>query len=62
MTSDPDGISWVEHHMHPSDKVTIIERWIPAKIGDYAPFLFRPAGAADYIAMTLESRRVVEEE
>lgn len=51
---------WVEHHTHPSDKVTIIERWVPAAKGEYAPFLFRPAGSAEFISMKLESKRIID--
>lgn len=57
--SDPNDISWVEHHMHPRDKVTIIERFVPADDGEYAPFMFRPAGQTEWVAMKLESRRIV---
>lgn len=55
-----DAIAWVEEHTHLSDAVTIIERWVPAKEGEYAPFLFRAAGTDRYIAMRLESRRETE--
>ena len=54
-----DEISWVEQHTHPSETVTIVERWVPAAEGEYAPLLIRPAGHDAYIAMKLESRRVV---
>jgi hypothetical protein len=59
--NETHDISWVEHHTHPSDRVTIIERWVPAEEGDYAPFLFRPVGRSEYIAMKLESRRVIDD-
>lgn len=52
-------IVWVEHHQHPRPGVTLIERFVPADPGEYAPFLFRPAGSSDYIAMKLVSSRLV---
>ena len=55
-----DDVAWVEHHTHPDDKVTLIECWVPAMPGEYAPFLFRLAGTGHYVAMKLASRRFVK--
>jgi hypothetical protein len=58
MTDDDIPVPvWVETHQHPNDKVTVVERWIPAAPGEYAPLLFGPWGKK--IPMKLESRHVV---
>jgi hypothetical protein len=60
MVEDHDRpVAWVEHHTHPDEKVTIIERFVPAEAGEYAPFLFRQAGTGHYVSMKLVSRRLV---
>ena len=59
--SDQDNISWIETHQHPDDKVTIVERWIPADKGDYAPLFCRDKVTGEIRSFKLESRRVLIE-
>lgn len=60
-TETTKDVAFVEHHLHPSDTVTIIERYIPAKPGEYAPVLFG-TWATGYKPMKLESRRIIDAE
>lgn len=54
-----DDVAFVEQHLHPNDKVTIIERYVPAEPGDYVPMLFG-TWATGFKPMKLVSRKIVE--
>jgi len=48
-------VAFVEHHLHPSKSVIIIERYVPAENDEHAPVMFGNSQDG-FTAMKLEGR------